>query len=71
MTIYRASQLKSVESAKEISGVLGYQAAPLLQGKHREGSITSRLIVPERSSENSTYRQSELSENSHCVQISC
>lgn len=44
-TIYGASQLRSVESAKEISGVLGYEAAPLLQGKYKEGSITSRLMV--------------------------
>lgn len=40
-----ADQLRSLEWAKEISGVLGYRAAPLLQGKYREGSITPRLIV--------------------------
>lgn len=37
-------QLSSVESAKNVSGVPDFWAAPLLQGKYKVGSITPRLM---------------------------
>lgn len=65
-TSYGTSQLRFVSQLRKS---LGCWATLLLQGKYREGGITSMLDGPEHFSENSAHRQSELSENSYYMQI--